>query len=407
MGLLERLKELETLRQGGQINDSEYEMLVASAAKNFRPETESAFPKVSESEDATVVEESARRLIPDSNSLKNLGGLQNNLDKKKLAVIGAVVALAIIGRLVLIPVLSGDEQTKKLTSQLSSITDPLDGGVPISTEDWSNLTIRDLNNPRFTSGETTNSFWAFEVSATYQGKTTGKLLEFVKGAVDQNGVLHRETDTEENYKADTFSGLLYSEEVVAGSTSKIIFWFDVPGKVTDLVFKVSDLSGEVWIKPAGSKEFSPPTTESAELKEYETRVVSGKLKSVTDYVVSAVRNFDARMKGVNILLKQGRTQLAIAENRSALDRLRSDLIEFCQKTIETRDGSPSYIDKSIVSEISSLTFGCDSSFLGFENLLSEPDENLIQEWNRLSDGTTWQVFVGTLYTYWSKLGKIL
>jgi hypothetical protein len=404
MGLLERLKELETMHQAGQINDSEYEMLVASAAKNFKPETESAPLEVSKSEDTTVVEENARQQVSSFKLTKNLDGLQKNVDKKKLTVISAVVAFVVIV-FVLIATFSGNEKTKNMTSQLSSITGPLDGGVPISTEDWSNLTIRDLNNPRFENGETTNSFWAFEVSATYQGKTTGKLLEFVKGAVDQNGVLHRKTDTEENYEEDTFGGLLYSEEVVAGSSSKIIFWFDVPGKVTDLVFKVSDSSGEVWIKPAGSKEFSPPTTESAESKEFETRVVSGELKSITGYVVSAGENFNAARKSVPILLKQGRTQLAHAESRSALERFRSDLKEFCQKTIKTRDDSPSYIDESIVSDISSIIFWCNSPN-DFENLLAVPDENFEEEWKRLFDGTTWLTFVDTLSSYWTKLGKL-
>ena len=40
MGLIERLNELESMRQSGQISDSEYAMLVASATKKFSDETE-------------------------------------------------------------------------------------------------------------------------------------------------------------------------------------------------------------------------------------------------------------------------------------------------------------------------------------------------------------------------------
>ena len=42
MGLVERLNELESMRQSGQISDSEYAMLVASATKKFSEESESA-----------------------------------------------------------------------------------------------------------------------------------------------------------------------------------------------------------------------------------------------------------------------------------------------------------------------------------------------------------------------------
>jgi len=41
MGLVERLNELESMRQSGQISDSEYAMLVASATKKFSEETQS------------------------------------------------------------------------------------------------------------------------------------------------------------------------------------------------------------------------------------------------------------------------------------------------------------------------------------------------------------------------------
>jgi len=41
MGLVERLNELESMRQSGQISDSEYAMLVASATKKFSEETHS------------------------------------------------------------------------------------------------------------------------------------------------------------------------------------------------------------------------------------------------------------------------------------------------------------------------------------------------------------------------------
>ena len=41
MGLVERLNELESMRQSGQISDAEYAMLVASATKNFSEETQS------------------------------------------------------------------------------------------------------------------------------------------------------------------------------------------------------------------------------------------------------------------------------------------------------------------------------------------------------------------------------
>jgi len=42
MGLVERLNELESMRQSGQISDSEYAMLVASATKKFSEEVEPA-----------------------------------------------------------------------------------------------------------------------------------------------------------------------------------------------------------------------------------------------------------------------------------------------------------------------------------------------------------------------------
>lgn len=42
MGLVERLNELESMRQSGQISDSEYAMLVASATKKFTEESEPA-----------------------------------------------------------------------------------------------------------------------------------------------------------------------------------------------------------------------------------------------------------------------------------------------------------------------------------------------------------------------------
>lgn len=41
MGLVERLNELESMRQSGQISDAEYAMLVASATKKFSEETRS------------------------------------------------------------------------------------------------------------------------------------------------------------------------------------------------------------------------------------------------------------------------------------------------------------------------------------------------------------------------------
>ena len=42
MGLVERLNELESMRQSGQISDAEYAMLVASATKKFGEESEPA-----------------------------------------------------------------------------------------------------------------------------------------------------------------------------------------------------------------------------------------------------------------------------------------------------------------------------------------------------------------------------
>ena len=41
MGLVERLNELESMRQSGQISDTEYAKLVASATKKFSEETQS------------------------------------------------------------------------------------------------------------------------------------------------------------------------------------------------------------------------------------------------------------------------------------------------------------------------------------------------------------------------------
>ena len=49
MGLIERLNELESMRQSGQISDSEYAMLVAGATKKFSEIPESLKPDTSES----------------------------------------------------------------------------------------------------------------------------------------------------------------------------------------------------------------------------------------------------------------------------------------------------------------------------------------------------------------------
>jgi len=48
MGLVERLSELESMRQSGQISDSEYAMLVASATKRFGEDSASIETKVIE-----------------------------------------------------------------------------------------------------------------------------------------------------------------------------------------------------------------------------------------------------------------------------------------------------------------------------------------------------------------------
>ena len=48
MGLVERLNELEAMRQSGQISDSEYALLVESATKNFGKENQVASELVSE-----------------------------------------------------------------------------------------------------------------------------------------------------------------------------------------------------------------------------------------------------------------------------------------------------------------------------------------------------------------------
>ena len=49
MGLVERLNELESMRQSGQISDSEYAMLVASATKKLGNENQLVGSTLSES----------------------------------------------------------------------------------------------------------------------------------------------------------------------------------------------------------------------------------------------------------------------------------------------------------------------------------------------------------------------
>jgi hypothetical protein len=67
MGLVERLNELESMRQSGQISDSEYAMLVASATKKFSEESE--LVASSQGEDVTETSQSGIQ----SNNKKMVG----------------------------------------------------------------------------------------------------------------------------------------------------------------------------------------------------------------------------------------------------------------------------------------------------------------------------------------------
>ena len=80
MGLVERLNELGSMRQNGQISDSEYALLVESATKNFGKENEVANQVASESVSET----------------SKLSSQSKNLAKEsKLVVVGVIVVLII------------------------------------------------------------------------------------------------------------------------------------------------------------------------------------------------------------------------------------------------------------------------------------------------------------------------
>jgi len=81
MGLVERLNELESMRQSGQISDSEYAMLVASATKKFSVEVESTKASTKE-----VISE----IRPTHTQSKNL------VAKPKLISVGVVAILIIV-----------------------------------------------------------------------------------------------------------------------------------------------------------------------------------------------------------------------------------------------------------------------------------------------------------------------
>lgn len=76
MGLVERLNELGSMRQNGQISDAEYALLVESATKNFGKENE-------------VASESVLETSKHSSQSKNLA------KESKLVVVGVIVVLII------------------------------------------------------------------------------------------------------------------------------------------------------------------------------------------------------------------------------------------------------------------------------------------------------------------------
>lgn len=80
MGLVERLNELEAMRQSGQISDSEYAMLVASTTKKFSEEAQVINPSLNE---------------PVSNTSQNIVKSKSASVNSKFVGIGVALALGI------------------------------------------------------------------------------------------------------------------------------------------------------------------------------------------------------------------------------------------------------------------------------------------------------------------------
>jgi hypothetical protein len=106
MGLVERLNELESMRQSGQISDSEYAMLVASATKKFSEEVEPAKASTKE-----VISE----IGPTHTQSKNL------VAKPKLIGVGAI-AILVVGFLIFGGGGSGDKPSITETEVSETLT---------------------------------------------------------------------------------------------------------------------------------------------------------------------------------------------------------------------------------------------------------------------------------------------
>ena len=354
MGLLDRLNELDAMRKSGQINDSEYEMLVANAARNtpaeIRLDTRADNEKVS----ATVTIEASQ--APGAAKSLVINELITKLGSTKLFGLVALILVTVI--LVVVAISSfnrggnSDLEAESSATQLSTRKSPLDGGIPSSIGDWTDITVKDMNEPFEFS---TNRFWAFRVEATYVGADTGVLSLFVKGAVDENGVLHRVAGTAPKYALRDFDrGNGYNPVVISGATVSYFFWFDIDGAVTDLVFKFSDSPGEGWIRPSGSIPVSPPTTLSAE-DAIEAAVVE--LQAIQETFETSKKQFFNLAFPIITSYQRGLyDDQSFAQLRTGLTVLLPELQQFCEKTSKVT--APNIY--SVLPAISKLNLACSS-----------------------------------------------
>ncbi len=106
MGLVERLNELESMRQSGQISDSEYALLVASATKKFSDETQST---------------NSTSNKPESSTSQNIVSSRSVSASSKFVGIGVAVSLGIA--LILFAQRSSNNQPSESQTQVSVTSD--------------------------------------------------------------------------------------------------------------------------------------------------------------------------------------------------------------------------------------------------------------------------------------------
>ena len=388
MGLLERLQELEAMRKNGQISDSEYEMLVASAAKSHSADLPSAQTRASDGTISTGSDEASKPKFSAKLTPERDGNVAVAKGKNKLGLI--IVMAAVIAALVFCASRQTGNEKNSPSTKASSFENPVDGSTPFSTEEWENITIKDMNYPRPDNG-TSNHFWAFEIAATYRGSEKGNLRNSIDGVVSQDGVSYRWLYSEENYEPNNFGGIgIYSQEVIAGASSKVYLWYEVAASVTSLVFQIVDKGGETWIKPGGSLQPSPSTTESA----------AEKLKPIAEIHSLDITWWGNAMKFgryQNELIqffREGKidVQTVIERHKNLVRTFSNETDSFCAK-VQSKKSELASAEISLGIAINGLEIPC-TGYTSFLQLLDKNSGNdYIKEWNKFRDGTTSLTFI--------------